>query len=424
MWPFDDDENELAPAPPPVTPAPQGPPVSAAPDPVVRQYLIDKYKMAADDKDVRSAEDEQRKMAGYAAMLEGIGRMATAGSVARGGPGIDSSNFKVMRDVAQQKVDAARRQRADRMQAFEAEDRLGRTAVERERSDQEHARKEATHASLADPASPETQQRRQLAATFTGKRPEDFAHMSGAQLDRLLPQMETLYKIDQARQERGAAAAERAQARADAAADRQLRRDELLKEREEKRVDAGVEKLGDKIQPLQEMGRALAEIEDTLGFPLDSYDEKSGTVPGRGEVDVPGVSLPLVGRVSAYDGDARMLNAKVSKVFNTTLRDRSGAAVTTPEMERLKNEFASGKFNSEREMIGALKAYRAEVAKALGDTKARFRPEAVETYRDRGGTVDMPTGGKKPAAPPGEERVINGVRFRKVEGGWQKVKAQ
>lgn len=178
-----------------------------------------------------------------------------------------------------------------------------------------------------------------------------------------------------------------------------------------KEIDKQTVKAQKDLAPLQSIGNALAEVEKYVGFKLDDFDPKTNTVNGK-EVDLPGVSIPGLGRITAYSDDAVGLEGKIAKIFNTELKDRSGAAVTTPEMERLKVEFNSGKFNTEEQMLAALQSYKHMAFQAMRNKEAGYSPEAIAEYQDRGGQVsgttfsqDIPShnkylgGGQAVAAP-------------------------
>lgn len=227
MWPWDDEEDdqvEQAPA----APRPAAPPPPAAPavgaarplDPEFKAQLLKRWGEASDDGGVRAAEADSKRANLIAGIAEGLGRMATAGSVARGGPGVDSKMFQPIRDAGRAGVEDARRARGDKIQAFEAEDRIGQQVTERSRADQEFEQKagqwkrdEETRRALLDPNSAETAQRRELAAKLTGRPVESFSDRNGKQLDEAIPRWEMIYKIDQHRKQLQDAAAERRAAR-------------------------------------------------------------------------------------------------------------------------------------------------------------------------------------------------------------------
>lgn len=201
---------------------------------------------------------------------------------------------------------------------------------------------------------------------------------------------------------------EKEQARKDAAAERQLRREEMRASRKEKLdqkaeqdFEKNIQKLQDKLEGAQAMDQALKGVEASLGFKLDEADTKGGnlTVGGK-EKDLPGVNVPGLGRVSAYSSGARDLAKSVARVFNVELKDRSGAAVTNPEMERMKTEFASGKFNTEPELIQAMKEYKGMMNAELVRREAAFKPEVLSEYERRGGVTSRTSAGaSKPEGP-------------------------
>lgn len=153
-----------------------------------------------------------------------------------------------------------------------------------------------------------------------------------------------------------------------------------------KHIDKYVERLGGKVGTFQEAMGRVGAIEDKLGFDLYNYDKNKEKVGGK-DIDLPGVSIPGIGRVSAYSQDAKELQSAVSGVFNTILKDRSGAVITSNELERLKEEFGRGKYNTEPEMIKALQRYKKEVARLWKDREASYSPEVVDEYGERGGQV-------------------------------------
>ena len=174
-------------------------------------------------------------------------------------------------------------------------------------------------------------------------------------------------------------------------AQRHDQKSEAKKEREGKQLESDVQNLSKSLSGTQDLVSSIQEVENTLGAPLDEFKVGAANNLKRGDknVDLPGVSLPGVGRVSFYDNKARDLAGAVGKVFNVTLKDRSGAAVTNTELERLKNEFGQGKYNSEADLVGALQKYKNALNKELKNREAGFRPGVVDTYAERGGTTSQ-----------------------------------
>jgi len=147
------------------------------------------------------------------------------------------------------------------------------------------------------------------------------------------------------------------------------------------------QKLSKELQSPQVLDSALRDIEEKLGGPLSSFTfGKNGELlQGGKERDLPGVNLPGIGNLSFYSGDARELDGAMSAVFNMTLKDRSGAAVTDNELDRLKKEFNDGRYNTEPQKVKALQAYQRRVQEVMANREAGYNEDVVNEYSDRGG---------------------------------------
>ncbi len=155
---------------------------------------------------------------------------------------------------------------------------------------------------------------------------------------------------------------------------RDLKTDDMVVKFEQKAIDA---------VPLVEN---LNVIEGIIGGKLEQFDPKTGTINGK-KVDLPGKSVPGVGRVFAPGSVGETLQTAFSNIFNTTLKDRSGAAVTDQELMRLKGEFAQGKFNTEEKMVEALQRYKNILRKRMRQHEAAYNPEVRTRYKSQGGAL-------------------------------------
>lgn len=234
-----------------------------------------------------------------------------------------------------------------------------------------------------DPQSEQSKQAREFMkylAPSLGNIP-GFDQMSAERLEKISPALMQKYRADKD--------AEATRNRLDI--QRQIAErgyQDKLEQRQEKQAkekESQVQKFSKDISGVQDVNNSVGAVEKVLGFNLDSYDPTTKTVDGKSLPDLPGVSIPGIGRVSMYSSDARALEGAIAKVFNTELKDRSGAAVTTPEMERLKIEFQSGKFNTEEEMIAAMKRYKDVARQEMMNREAAYPEDIKELYRSRGG---------------------------------------
>lgn len=109
----DDDEEEQQPA-----------PVAAPVQPSVKDYIMQKYKLAADDAGVRDAQDAAKRTG----LISGLGRaaegFARARSQSMGGQGVDHGLWDGMNQQAQQRIGQAQQSRQNAMQGVLGEHQL------------------------------------------------------------------------------------------------------------------------------------------------------------------------------------------------------------------------------------------------------------------------------------------------------------
>lgn len=97
--------------------------------------------------------------------------------------------------------------------------------------------------------------------------------------------------------------------------------------------------------------------------------------------------------------NAKFARQAFQKLFNITLKDRSGAAVTNQELERLKQEFATGVFKSPAQLENAVKKARGIIDRHYASVAAGFGKDALSSYNDNlrslGGKIVLDPDGKK-----------------------------
>jgi len=221
----------------------------------------------------------------------------------------------------------------------------------------------------------------------------------------------------------GLAAAQAAKADAqDRADDRQKAG---LEQKDEKKVEDQMVKFESKAIDAVPLMENMSTVEDILGAPLEQYDPKTESINGK-KVDLPGKSIPGIGRVFAPGSQGETLQAAMANIFNTTLKERSGAAVTDQELNRLKNEFAQGKFNTEGKMIEAMQRYKRILQKRMRQHEAAFKPEVRNLYRTQGGMTSEdffpePGAGKPPPGPKQHRDENTGILYQLNGDTWEPV---
>jgi len=154
----------------------------------------------------------------------------------------------------------------------------------------------------------------------------------------------------------------------------------------EEKLKLGSEKLEEKFKNKQVI--KLGEDFETQAFTevIGVLEELGNLLPPEGE-DIAGYGLtgPLPDRLLSSEG--RAIRSAFSRLFNTTLKERSGVAVTEPELERLKNEFNTGKFKTDEDLRNALGRYQRILGRLINATLAKYPQEVVEQYQSQGGII-------------------------------------
>lgn len=113
----------------------------------------------------------------------------------------------------------------------------------------------------------------------------------------------------------------------------------------------------------------------------------------------PGMLLPD----RAVPKEARDVRQAIEKVFNIELQDRSGAAVTSQELARLKSEYGKGAFKTSEQVQNALKQARAVITDHYRSVAAGFGPKALTDYNENlkalGGSPVIELGAKAGGIP-------------------------
>jgi len=161
------------------------------------------------------------------------------------------------------------------------------------------------------------------------------------------------------------------------------------KGKQEDKTQKEVKEFEKSTDDLYNMGASIENIEGEIasaigkpGFKLEQYDPKTETVNGK-SVDLPGVSVPGLGRVTAYSSGARSLESTIANLENQLLKARSGAAVTESEYQRMRSELARARASAEPEMIQSLSRFKNDFVNALQRKEQAF-PKGAAALSERG----------------------------------------
>lgn len=163
---------------------------------------------------------------------------------------------------------------------------------------------------------------------------------------------------------------------------------------QEKRQQAGeknVQQLGTALERanLPEADAVLKTVEEALSRTPDLASYLSGPKSLMPDMIVP--------------QEIRAGRQAAQRLFNITLKDRSGAAVTIPELERLKQEFATGAFKTPDQFKEGVKQARRIVSEHYRGVAASFGPDVLKAYNENlrsvGGTPLLEGSSPAPAVP-------------------------
>lgn len=171
--------------------------------------------------------------------------------------------------------------------------------------------------------------------------------------------------------------------------------------------------------------------------------EKTGVPKAVGQLEAVYQDLPPKGDIEGYGviGGAvpdilttekgKRLRQNIATLFNIELKDRSGAAVTDQELQRLKDEFGSGSWKTEAQLRQGIAAYQKRLQEVIRNIEAGVDPEAAAEYVKRDGRdfkswkgrqyKDAPPSGTaiaKPVYKDGDKKVINGTPHTRRNGRW------
>lgn len=240
--------------------------------------------------------------------------------------------------------------------------------------------------------------------SMSPKRLEDFSRIIARQAE-----------LDQSRSLALANMNERAEDRRLRSEERKEQNQLKLEEKRNRDAEVDLQKFEKRSEDLRGVLQSIDNFENILGASLSSFSvDKNNNLKKDGKsVDLPGTSIPGLGRLSFYSGDARKLRSAADRIFNVELKDRSGAAVTDSELQRLRSEFNEGKFSTEADLIDAMRRYKNRAEELMRGIQAAY-PKAIPLFKGR---VVEPEPKKTPKANPGDIVKIKGKTYRVGEDG-------
>lgn len=124
---------------------------------------------------------------------------------------------------------------------------------------------------------------------------------------------------------------------------------------------------------LPEADAVIAKVEEVLSKAPQVAEYLSGP-----KSVIPDMALPA---------DITEGKQAFQKLFNITLKNRSGAAVTNQELERLKQEFGAGVFKTPQQLRNAVEQARNIINKHYASIASGFGKDALDAYNENAKAV-------------------------------------
>jgi hypothetical protein len=171
--------------------------------------------------------------------------------------------------------------------------------------------------------------------------------------------------------------------------------------------------LAKELAPAQAAATALDNLETTLGFSLDDVEEINGNIMVKGkEANIPGVAaIPGYGPAAFPGSKGQRIKSDIAAILNDQIKMTAGSAVTTPEMARIRDEFLSGAYTTDAQLLYALKRFKSELDAGMSNRIAAYKttPGLVEKYVAEGGRIST----QRPQQQTQQNEVPPGMKLQK-----------
>ena len=169
------------------------------------------------------------------------------------------------------------------------------------------------------------------------------------------------------------------------------------------------------------MERIMEGIEASIDKMYGSDDPSSKFYKPEGQKgDLEGFGLGAIKPDWAVSTDAQDLRQQLTKLFNIDLAERSGAAVTKQELDRLKDEFKSGAWKTDRQLVKGIRDYRNLLEAYKKHAFSGYNKDIINRYQDQGGLrFKTAAGDSKPSM-----RTEVQIRADAKKHGWNEQQTQ
>jgi hypothetical protein len=182
------------------------------------------------------------------------------------------------------------------------------------------------------------------------------------------------------------------------AAENDIRRSEVLGDKQNKNMETLSKRLGDDQIP------SIYSSLNTVDRLLEPYVTKGAVPSAQGTAQAKGKDIPGFGMLDRItpgfllSDNAKDIRQNVQSLSNMVLKMRSGAAVTDSEMRRVLTELGQGNFTSEDQILKGLQIIRRVTDAEATNIGAGFDQGILDEYQTRAG-FKIPRGGAGTVGP-------------------------
>lgn len=156
--------------------------------------------------------------------------------------------------------------------------------------------------------------------------------------------------------------------------------DETLGNTISQQDEAKTQKLATVAAGATEPADSFKELEKNIGMSV----EQAAATP---EFQIPGTIGRGFYKINFLTESGRKAKAAMTAILNAKLKDRSGAAVTVPEFDRLKTEFEGGSFNTDAELMNGMARAKRIIADHQAQLEAGFDEGTKSQFKKQGGKL-------------------------------------
>jgi hypothetical protein len=352
-------------------------------DPQLREYLLNRYKeeeAAAQQQaqDAQLVDDLQQAGSGIGYAIAGVQKPN------------DNAYYAARREANQAPIKQADKSRKSAMENYS----LGRQFAKDDRDDAQIAVK-------ADPSSSESDLARQMASKLMpGK---DFSGMTAAQLEAQIPTLSKMYEMDLRAQERN---------------DQKAYQQQMLDATRGAKAQEKAEKLAKEEAELTVPGVGTAITADDAKKVKQATETKAAFDRKLQEM----ISLRKQYGAETLNREAVSRGNQLASDLKLLYKDLANLGVLSKSDEAIINAvIPSDPLEWNASSLVGQDPTMARLTKLKGDVAADYESQLSTRLRSREGGQNAPAAASNPGGQE-DTKIVNGVAYRRVQGGWQRVK--